>query len=116
IDYDAAEQLAYEHKPKLIIAGASVYSRVIDWARFRSIADAVGAYLMVDMAHYAGLIAANLYPSAVGAAHFIATTTHKTLRGRRGGIILANAEHEQLINSAAFPGLQGGPLMNVIAE
>src|SRR5438105_3282626 len=115
IDYDAAEQLAHEHKPKLIIAGASAYSRVIDWARFRSIADAVGAYLMVDMAHYAGLIAANLYPSPVGAAHFITSTTHKTLRGPRGGIILANAEHEKLINSAVFPGLQGGPLMHVIA-
>ncbi len=115
IDYDAAERLAREHKPKLIIAGASAYSRVIDWARFRAIADAVGAYLMADMAHYAGLIAAGLYPSPVGVAHFVTSTTHKTLRGPRGGLILAGAEHAKLINSAVFPGLQGGPLMHVIA-
>ncbi|HEV2977847.1 MAG TPA: serine hydroxymethyltransferase [Casimicrobiaceae bacterium] len=115
IDYDAAERLALEHKPKLIIAGASAYSRVIDWARFRAIADAVGAYLMADMAHYAGLIAAGLYPSPVGVAHFVTSTTHKTLRGPRGGLILAGAEHAKLINSAVFPGLQGGPLMHVIA-
>jgi glycine hydroxymethyltransferase len=115
IDYDAAERLAHEHKPKLIVAGASAYSRVIDWARFRAIADSVGAYLMADMAHYAGLVAAGLYPSPVGVAQFVTTTTHKTLRGPRGGLILADAEHEKLINSAVFPGLQGGPLMHVIA-
>jgi glycine hydroxymethyltransferase len=115
IDYDAAERLAHEHKPKLIVAGASAYSRVIDWARFRAIADSVGAYLMADMAHYAGLIAAGLYPNPVGAAHFVTSTTHKTLRGPRGGFILADAKHEKAINSAVFPGLQGGPLMHVIA-
>jgi glycine hydroxymethyltransferase len=115
IDYNAAERLAHEHKPKLIVAGASAYSRVIDWARFRAIADSVGAYLMADMAHYAGLVAAGLYPNPVGVAHFVTTTTHKTLRGPRGGLILASKEHEKLINSAVFPGLQGGPLMHVIA-
>ena len=115
IDYDAAEKLAHEHKPRLIIAGASAYSRVIDWERFRAIADAVGAQLMVDMAHYAGLIAANLYPSPVGIADYTTSTTHKTLRGPRGGIILTRTEHEKSINSAVFPGLQGGPLMHVIA-
>ncbi len=115
IDYDAAERLAREHKPKLIVTGASAYSRVIDWARFRAIADSVGAFLMADMAHYAGLVAAGLYPSPVGVAHFVTSTTHKTLRGPRGGFILADAEHEKLINSAVFPGLQGGPLMHVIA-
>jgi glycine hydroxymethyltransferase len=115
IDYAAAERLAHEHKPKLIIAGASAYSRIIDWARFRTIADATGAYLMADIAHYAGLIAAGLYPSPVGIAHFVTSTTHKTLRGPRGGFILAGAEHAKLINSAVFPGLQGGPLMHVIA-
>src|SRR5213593_1515798 len=115
IDYDAAEKLAHQHKPKLIIAGASAYSRLIDWARFRAIADSVGAYLMADIAHYAGLIAAGLYPTPVGVAHFVTSTTHKTLRGPRGGLILAGAEHEKLINSAVFPGLQGGPLMHVIA-
>ena len=115
IDYDAAEKLAHEHKPRLIIAGASAYSRVIDWERFRAIADAVGAQLMVDMAHYAGLIAANLYPSPVGIADYTTSTTHKTLRGPRGGIILTRTEHEKAINSAVFPGLQGGPLMHVIA-
>jgi glycine hydroxymethyltransferase len=115
IDYDAAERLAHEHKPKLIVAGASAYSRVIDWERFREIADAVGAYLMADIAHYAGLIAAGLYPTPVGLAHFVTSTTHKTLRGPRGGFILAGAEHEKLVNSALFPGLQGGPLMHVIA-
>jgi glycine hydroxymethyltransferase len=115
IDYDAAERLAREHRPKLIIAGASAYSRVIDWARFRAMADAVDAYLMADIAHYAGLIAAGLYPSPVGVAHFVTSTTHKTLRGPRGGLILAGAEHAKLINSAVFPGLQGGPLMHVIA-
>jgi glycine hydroxymethyltransferase len=115
IDYYGVERLAKEHKPKLIIAGASAYSRVIEWARFREIADSVGAYLMVDMAHYAGLIAADVYPTPVGIAHFITSTTHKTLRGPRGGFILAGKEHEKLINSAVFPGLQGGPLMHVIA-
>jgi len=115
IDYYSVERLAKEHKPKLIIAGASAYSRVIEWARFREIADAVGAYLMVDMAHYAGLIAADVYPTPVGIAHFVTSTTHKTLRGPRGGFILAGKEHEKLINSAVFPGLQGGPLMHVIA-
>ena len=115
IDYYSVERLAKEHKPKLIIAGASAYSRVIEWARFREIADAVGAYLMVDMAHYAGLIAADVYPTPIGIAHFVTSTTHKTLRGPRGGFILAGKEHEKLINSAVFPGLQGGPLMHVIA-
>ena len=115
IDYGSVERLAKEHRPKLIIAGASAYSRVIDWARFREIADSVGAYLMVDMAHYAGLIAADVYPTPVGIAHFVTSTTHKTLRGPRGGFILAGKEHEKLINSAVFPGLQGGPLMHVIA-
>jgi hypothetical protein len=110
IDYDAAEKLAHQHKPKLIIAGASAYSRLIDWARFRAIADSVGAYLMADIAHYAGLIAAGLYPTPVGVAHFVTSTTHKTLRGPRGGLILAGAEHRS-VNSAVFPGLQGGPLM-----
>jgi glycine hydroxymethyltransferase len=115
IDYDQAERLAHEHKPKLIIAGASAYSRVIDWDRFREIGDAVGAPLMVDMAHYAGLIAADMYPSPVGIAQFVTSTTHKTLRGPRGGFVLTQAEHEKAINSAVFPGLQGGPLMHVIA-
>src|SRR5437667_1364502 len=115
IDYAAAEKMAREHKPKLIIAGASAYSRIIDWKRFRDIAHSAGAYLMVDMAHYAGLIAAGLYPNPVGIADFVTSTTHKTLRGPRGGFILASAEHEKLINSAVFPGLQGGPLMHVIA-
>jgi glycine hydroxymethyltransferase len=115
IDYQAAERLAHEHKPKLIIAGASAYSRVIEWKRFRAIADSVGALLMVDMAHYAGLVAARVYPSPVGVAHFVTSTTHKTLRGPRGGFILTQAEHEKAINSAVFPGLQGGPLMHVIA-
>ena len=115
IDYDAAEKLAHEHKPKLIIAGASAYSRVIDWKRFRDIAQGVGALLMVDMAHYAGLIAADVYPTPVGVADFVTSTTHKTLRGPRGGFVLTTPEHEKAINSAVFPGLQGGPLMHVIA-
>ena len=115
IDYDAAEALAQEHKPKLILAGASAYSRIIDWKRFRAIADGVGAQLMVDMAHYAGLVAAGVYPSPVGIADYVTSTTHKTLRGPRGGFILARAEHEKAMNSAVFPGLQGGPLMHVIA-
>jgi glycine hydroxymethyltransferase len=115
IDYDAAARLAHEHKPKLVIAGASAYSRVIDWKRFKAIADDVGAKLMVDMAHYAGLVAAGVYPSPVGIADYVTTTTHKTLRGPRGGLILAKAEYEKAVNSAVFPGLQGGPLMHVIA-
>jgi glycine hydroxymethyltransferase len=115
IDYDAAERLAHEHKPKLIVAGASAYSRVIDWKRFRAIADGVGAKLMVDMAHYAGLIAAGVYPTPIGIADFVTTTTHKTLRGPRGGMILGGADVEKAINSSVFPGWQGGPLMHVIA-
>jgi glycine hydroxymethyltransferase len=115
IDYDAAEQLAHKHKPKLIIAGASAYSRVIDWKRFRAIADSAGALLMVDMAHYAGLVAAGVYPTPVGIADFVTSTTHKTLRGPRGGLVLGNAAQEKAVNSAVFPGLQGGPLMHVIA-
>ena len=117
IDYDQVESLAREHKPKMIIAGFSAYSRIVDWQRFREIADEVGAYLFVDMAHVAGLIAAGLYPSPVGIADVTTTTTHKTLRGPRGGLILAksNAEIEKKLNSAVFPGSQGGPLMHVIA-
>jgi len=117
IDYDQVEALAKEHKPKMIIAGFSAYSRVVDWQRFRDIADSVGAYLMVDMAHVAGLIAAGVYPSPVGIADVTTSTTHKTLRGPRGGIILAkaNPEIEKKLNSMIFPGTQGGPLMHVIA-
>jgi glycine hydroxymethyltransferase len=115
IDYDAAEKVALAEKPKLIVTGASAYSRVIDWKRFRAIADKVGALLMSDIAHYAGLIAVGLYPSPIGIADFVTTTTHKTLRGPRGGLILGKPEHEKAINSSIFPGLQGGPLMHVIA-
>src|SRR5882724_5491818 len=115
IDYDQVQALATAHKPKMIVAGASAYALVIDWKRFRAIADSVGATLMVDMAHYAGLIAAGVYPSPVGIADFVTSTTHKTLRGPRGGVVLTRAEHEKAINSAVFPGLQGGPLMHVIA-
>lgn len=115
IDYESMAKLAEEHKPKLIIAGASAYSRVIDWKKFRAVADHVGAALMVDMAHYAGLVAAHLYPSPIPFADYVTTTTHKTLRGPRGGMILTQAEKEKAINSAVFPGLQGGPLMHVIA-
>jgi glycine hydroxymethyltransferase len=115
IDYDQVERLAREHKPKMIVAGASAYALVIDFKRFRQIADAVGAYLMVDIAHYAGLIAAGFYPSPVGIADFVTSTTHKTLRGPRGGVILSKAEHEKILNSSIFPSLQGGPLMHVIA-
>jgi glycine hydroxymethyltransferase len=115
LDYDEVAKLAQEHKPKMIVAGASAYSRVIDWKRFREIADSVGAYLLVDMAHYAGLVAAGVYPSPVGIAHFVTSTTHKTLRGPRGGIILSSEEFEKPLNSVVFPGLQGGPLMHVIA-
>jgi glycine hydroxymethyltransferase len=115
IDYAQVEELAHVKKPKLIVTGASAYSLVIDWKRFRAIADKIGALLMADIAHYAGLIAAGLYPSPIGIADFVTTTTHKTLRGPRGGMILANAEHEKVINSAVFPMIQGGPLMHVIA-
>ncbi|MFM8462280.1 MAG: serine hydroxymethyltransferase [Polynucleobacter victoriensis] len=115
IDYDAMERLAREHKPKLIIAGASAYSLHIDFARFAKVAKEVGAIFMVDMAHYSGLIAAGLYPNPVPHADIVTSTTHKSLRGPRGGIILMKAEHEKAINSAIFPGLQGGPLMHVIA-
>ena len=115
IDYEAVERLAAEHRPKMIVAGASAYSRVIDWARFRAIADSVGALLLVDMAHYSGLIAAGLYPNPVGIADFVTSTTHKTLRGPRGGLILAQARYEKAVNSMIFPGIQGGPLMHVIA-
>ncbi|MBI4195667.1 MAG: serine hydroxymethyltransferase [Betaproteobacteria bacterium] len=115
IDYAEVDELAHVKKPKLIIAGASAYSLVIDWKRFRAIADRSGALLMADIAHYAGLIAAGFYPSPVGVADFVTSTTHKTLRGPRGGLILANAEHERVLNAAVFPGTQGGPLMHVIA-
>ena len=115
IDYHEAERIALQERPRLIVTGASAYSRVIDWQRFRAIADKCGALLMSDMAHYAGLVAAGLYPSPVGVADFVTTTTHKTLRGPRGGLILGKAEQEKAINSSIFPGLQGGPLMHVIA-
>ncbi|MCP4432404.1 MAG: serine hydroxymethyltransferase [Gammaproteobacteria bacterium] len=117
IDYEEVESLAREHKPKLILAGFSAYSRIVDWQRFRDIADEVGAYLFVDMAHVAGLIAAGLYPSPVGIADVCTSTTHKTLRGPRGGVILAksNPEVEKKLSSMVFPGTQGGPLMHVIA-
>ena len=115
IDYDQVEALAKEHKPTLIIAGASAYPRVIDFARFRAIADEVGAKLLVDMAHIAGLIAAGEHPSCIEHAHYTTTTTHKTLRGPRGGMILSNEDLEQELNSNIFPGIQGGPLMHVIA-
>lgn len=117
IDYEEVARLAREHKPKMIIAGFSAYSRVVDWTFFRTIADEVGAYLLVDMAHVAGLVAAGVYPSPVGIADVTTTTTHKTLRGPRGGLILAkaNEEVEKKLNSLVFPGIQGGPLMHVIA-
>ena len=117
IDYEEVERLAHEHKPRMIVAGFSAYSRVVDWGRFRAIADEVGAFLFVDMAHVAGLIAAGLYPSPVLIADVTTTTTHKTLRGPRGGLILAksNPEIEKKLNSLVFPGTQGGPLMHVIA-
>jgi glycine hydroxymethyltransferase len=115
IDYDRMEALAREHKPKLLIAGASAYSLKTDWARFAKVAKEIGAIFMVDMAHYSGLIAGGVYPSPVPHADIVTSTTHKSLRGPRGGIILMKAEHEKAINSAVFPGLQGGPLMHVIA-
>lgn len=115
IDYDVVAKLAEEYKPKLIVAGASAYPRVIDFKRFREIADSVGAYLMVDMAHIAGLVAAGLHPNPVEHAHFVTTTTHKTLRGPRGGMILCKEEHAKAIDKSIFPGIQGGPLMHVIA-
>jgi glycine hydroxymethyltransferase len=117
IDYVQVEKLAQEHRPRLIVAGFSAYSRVIDWERFRRIADGVNAYFLVDMAHVAGLVAAGIYPSPVPHAHVVTTTTHKTLRGPRGGLILAkgNPELEKKLNSLVFPGTQGGPLMHVIA-
>ncbi len=116
IDFDQVKALAHEHKPKLIVAGISSYPRIIDWQRFREIADEVGALLMVDMAHLAGLVAAGVYPSPIGVADIVTSTTHKTLRGPRGGVILTNNEElAKKINSAVFPGLQGGPLMHVIA-
>ena len=117
IDYDEVDRLAQEHKPKMIIAGFSAYSRIVDWDRFRSIADNVGAYLFVDMAHVAGLVVTGDYPSPIAIADVVTTTTHKTLRGPRGGLILAraNEEIEKKLNSAIFPGIQGGPLMHIIA-
>ena len=115
IDYEQMERLAREHKPKLIIAGASAYSLHIDFERFAKVAKEIGAIFMVDMAHYSGLIAAGVYPNPVPHADIVTSTTHKSLRGPRGGIILMKAEHEKAINSAVFPGLQGGPLMHVIA-
>jgi glycine hydroxymethyltransferase len=115
IDYDQVERLAHEHKPKLILAGASAYSLHIDFERFSKIAKDVGAYFMVDMAHYSGLIAGGVYPNPVPHADIVTTTTHKGLRGPRGGIILMKSQHEKIINSAIFPGIQGGPLMHVIA-
>ena len=115
IDYDNVEKLAKEHKPKMIIAGASNYSKVIDFKRFREIADEVGAYLMVDIAHIAGLVAGGVHPSPVPYADFVTTTTHKTLRGPRGGIIMCKQEHALGIDKAVFPGTQGGPLEHIIA-
>src|ERR1700679_1982298 len=117
IDYDQVERLAQEHRPKMIVAGFSAYSRIIDWSRFRAIADSIGAYLFVDMAHVAGLIAAGVYPNPVPLADVVTTTTHKTLLGPRGGLILArpHAELHKKFNSMVFPGTQGGPLMHVIA-
>ncbi|HEY9722160.1 MAG TPA: serine hydroxymethyltransferase [Oscillatoriaceae cyanobacterium] len=115
IDYDALERLAKEHRPRMIIAGFSAYSRTLDFARFRSIADSVDALLMADIAHIAGLVAVGAHPTSVGQAHFTTTTTHKTLRGPRGGMILTDEEHAKAVDKAVFPGIQGGPLMHVIA-
>jgi len=115
LDYAQVERLAAEHKQKIIVAGASAYSLAIDWKRLKAAADSVGAVLFADIAHYAGLVVAGLYPSPIGIADVVTTTTHKTLRGPRGGLVLASSAHEKAINSAVFPGLQGGPLMHVIA-
>jgi glycine hydroxymethyltransferase len=115
IDYGQVEALAMQHRPQMIVSGASAYALAIDWKRFRAIADKAGSLLMADMAHYAGLVAAGLYPSPVGVADYVTSTTHKTLRGPRGGLILGRPEHERAVNSAIFPGIQGGPLMHVIA-
>ncbi|HSG75294.1 MAG TPA: serine hydroxymethyltransferase [Burkholderiales bacterium] len=115
IDYDQAEKLALEHRPRLIVAGASAYSLAIDWKRFRQIADRCGALFMADMAHYAGMVAVGLYPTPVGVADYVTSTTHKTLRGPRGGFVIGNGDLGKAINSTVFPGLQGGPLMHVIA-
>src|SRR5690606_37187309 len=115
IDYDEVRRLALEHRPRLLIAGASAYSRIIDFARFRAIADEAGSLLMADMAHIAGLVAAGLHPSPVPHCHFVTTTTHKTLRGPRGGMVLCRSEHAKEIDRAVFPGLQGGPLMHIVA-
>ncbi len=115
IDYDAMEKLAHEHKPALIVAGGSAYARIIDFARFRAVADAVGAKLLVDMAHIAGLVATGMHPSPIPHAHVVTTTTHKTLRGPRGGMILSTEDMGKSLNSQIFPGIQGGPLMHVIA-
>src|SRR3989338_6965332 len=115
IDYDEVEALAKEHRPKLILAGYSAYPRILDFPRFRKIADSVGAILLVDMAHFAGLVAAGVYPNPVPYAEFVTSTTHKTLRGPRGGFILCRAQFDKAIDSALFPGNQGGPLMHIIA-
>ena len=115
LDYDEIRKMAKEHKPKLIVAGASAYPRVLEFKIFREIADEVGAYLMADIAHIAGLVAAGIHPSPVSHAHFVTTTTHKTLKGPRGGMILCDKEYAKMINKAVFPGIQGGPLMHVIA-
>jgi glycine hydroxymethyltransferase len=115
IDYEAAERLALEHRPKLIVTGASAYSLAIDWQRFRAIADQCGALLMADISHYAGMVAVGLYPSPIGIADYVTSTTHKTLRGPRGGLVIGMGDLGKGINSAIFPGLQGGPLMHVIA-
>nr|HPN28379.1 serine hydroxymethyltransferase [Thermotogota bacterium] len=116
IDYDEVEKMALEHNPKILVAGGSAYSRIIDFKRFRQIADRVGAYLVVDMAHFAGLVAAGIYPNPLDYAHIVTSTTHKTLRGPRGGLILTNDEElYKSINKTIFPGIQGGPLMHIIA-
>ena len=115
IDYDEAERSALEHKPRLIFAGASNYSRKFDWARLKKIADSVGAFFAADVAHYAGLIAAEIYPSPVALADFVTSTTHKTLRGPRGGLILSKSAHQANLDKIMFPGIQGGPLMHIIA-
>lgn len=115
VDYEEAERLALEHKPKLICVGASAYSRIFDWKRFREICDKVGAIFMADIAHYAGLVASGLYPSPIPYADFVTTTTHKTLRGPRGGIVMCKAQYSQTLDKTIFPGTQGGPLMHVIA-